>query len=170
MKPNHPEELHAVIEISSHYGHVTYERDVSTGAILVDHFLTTNMVYPCNYGYLQNTFSEFQSPLDILVVTPTPVNRGAIVRCRPIGLLVMETEKGNQSKILGVPVSQLTPLYDHVHQFYDLPQLLLDQIVHFFSYYQEGEEGKVKIDGWLEKESALQWLQEKETAVKTAVS
>ena len=88
-------------------------------------------------------------PLDVLVVTPYPVVPGSVIRCRPVGVLNMTDEAGKDAKLVAVPHTKLTKLYDDVKEIDDLPSLLLAQIKHFFENYKDLEEGKwVKVDGW----------------------
>ena len=151
-----PNEINVIIEIPAHSEPIKYEVDKKTGALFVDRFLSTCMHYPCDYGYVPKTLSEDGDPVDVLVITPTPVNRGSVIRCRPIGMLNMEDESGHDQKILAVPVSDVSPLYDNVHKPEDLPPLLLRQIAHFFTHYKDLDNGKwVKLGGWTGKEDAL---------------
>ena len=76
-------------------------------------------------------------------------------RCRPIGMLDMEDEAGGDAKVLAVPVDKLTRMYRSVVSHRDMPQILLDQISHFFAHYKDLEPGKfVRIKGWLDTEEA----------------
>lgn len=150
-----PEDINVIIEIPAHSEPIKYEVDKSTGSLFVDRFLSTSMYYPCDYGYIPQTLSEDGDPVDVLVITPIPVNRGCVIRCRPIGMLTMEDEAGDDRKILAVPVNKLTSLYRHVQKLADLPPSLLNQISHFFTHYKDLEEGKwVKLGGWLEADAA----------------
>lgn len=145
-----PDEFNVIIEIPAHSEPIKYEVDKSSGALFVDRFLSTAMHYPCDYGYIPMTLSEDGDPVDVLVITPVPVNRGCVIRCRPIGVLTMTDEAGHDQKILALPIQKLTSLYNHVNQPDDLPPLLLKQIAHFFEHYKDLEEGKwVKLNGWL---------------------
>lgn len=147
---NLPDDINVIIEIPAHSEPIKYEVDKESGALFVDRFLSTAMHYPCDYGYIPMTLSEDGDPVDVLVITPFPVNRGCVLRCRPIGVLSMADEAGADQKILAVPISKLTSLYDHVNTVQDLPPLLLKQIAHFFEHYKDLEEGKwVKLNGWL---------------------
>ena len=152
-----PNDINVIIEIPSHSDPVKYEVDKDSGAIFVDRFMGTAMHYPCNYGYVPETLSEDGDPVDVLVVTPIPLFCGSVVRCRPIGMLKMTDESGVDAKILAVPVSKLTPLYDDVATYNDIPGTLINQISHFFEHYKDLEAGKwVKIDGWVGTEEAKQ--------------
>ncbi len=107
------------------------------------------MSYPLNYGYIPHTIAGDGDPVDVLAATPFPLLPGVVLRCRPIGLLRMEDESGQDAKVLAVPVQKLTTLYDDVQTYKDLPLLLTDQIVHFFEHYKDLEHGKwVKVLGW----------------------
>ncbi len=152
---NPPEDIYVVIEIPAQHSPVKYEIDKETDSLFVDRFLGTAMFYPANYGYIPQTLSEDGDPLDVLVVAPQPVTPGAVIRARPIGKLVMEDESGVDAKLLAVPHDKLTPLYRHVKEPSDLPELLLAQIRHFFEHYKDLEPGKwVKVSGWEGSDSA----------------
>lgn len=152
---NVPHDVNVIIEIPAHSEPIKYEVDKESGALFVDRFLSTCMHYPCDYGYIPMTLSDDGDPVDVLVITPIPVNRGCVLRCRPIGVLTMTDEAGEDQKILAVPLEQLTSLYNNVHCPEDLPPLLLKQISHFFEHYKDLEEGKwVKLKGWLGAEPA----------------
>ena len=117
--------------------------------LLVDRFMATPMFYPANYGYIPETLSEDGDALDVLVVTPYPVAPGSVIRSRPIGILNMSDEAGQDAKLLAVPHDKLTTLYKDVQEIADLPELLIKQIEHFFENYKDLEVGKwVKIEGW----------------------
>ena len=71
-------------------------------------------------------------PIDVLVLTPVPLITGSVVRCRPIGVLKMTDESGDDAKVLAVPIDRLCKAYRQVHDFRDLSPVILDQIAHFF--------------------------------------
>ena len=145
-----PNDINVIIEIPSHSDPVKYEVDKETGAMFVDRFMNTAMFYPCNYGYVPHTLSEDGDPVDVLVITPTPLISGSVIRCRPVGMLKMTDESGVDAKILAVPVDKLAVQYRSVEKLDDLSPLLLDQISHFFEHYKDLESNKwVKIDGWV---------------------
>jgi inorganic pyrophosphatase len=128
---------------------VKYEVDKESGAIFVDRFMNTAMHYPCNYGYIPHTLCGDGDPVDVLVVTPVPLQTGVVVRCRPLGVLKMEDEGGQDAKLIAVPVDKLSTLYRGMQSHTDLPEITLKQISHFFAHYKDLEPNKwVKIDGW----------------------
>ena len=93
-----PEEINVIIEIPAHSDPVKYEVDHETGALFVDRFMTTAMYYPCNYGYIPHTLSNDGDPCDVLVVTPIPLISGSVIRCRPVALLRMTDESGDDQR------------------------------------------------------------------------
>lgn len=144
-----PNDVNVVIEIPANGAPIKYEVDKDSDAIFVDRFMATAMHYPVNYGYVPQTLSGDGDPVDVLVITPFPLQPGVVIRARPIGLLNMTDEAGTDAKVLAVPVDKLTPLYKNVHAPEDVPQLLRDQITHFFEHYKDLEPGKwVKVVGW----------------------
>lgn len=146
---NVPDEVNVIIEIPAHSEPVKYEIDKETGAMFVDRFMTTSMRYPCDYGYIPNTLSDDGDPIDVLVISPLPLITGAVIQARPIGVLKMTDEAGEDYKILAVPADKLTPLYRHIKNPEDLLPLTLNRISHFFEHYKDLDDGKwVKIDGW----------------------
>ena len=152
-----PNDINVIIEIPAHSDPVKYEVDKETGAMFVDRFMSTAMFYPCNYGYVPHTLSDDGDPVDVLVVTPHPLISGSVVRCRPVGVLKMTDESGDDAKVLAVPVDKLYSGNKHVKGIGDMPQLLLDQIAHFFEHYKDLDEGKwVRVDGWAGLEDAKQ--------------
>lgn len=152
---NTPENVNVIIEIPAQSNPVKYEVDKEMGVMTVDRFMATAMVYPCNYGYVPRTLCEDGDPLDVLVVTPYPLQFGCVIACRVIGVLRMTDEKGGDSKILAVPATKLTPIYHSVRDYKDLPELTIHTIAHFFAHYKDLEDGKwVNIDGWFGVEKA----------------
>ena len=152
---NVPNDINVIIEIPAHSDPVKYEVDKETGAMFVDRFMNTAMFYPCNYGYVPHTLSDDGDPVDGLVVTPHPLISGSVVRCRPVGVLKMTDESGDDAKVLAVPVDKLYPGNAHVKGIHDMPKLLLEQIAHFFEHYKDLDEGKwVRVDGWADVEDA----------------
>jgi len=150
-----PHDVNVIIEIPMHAAPIKYEVDKDTGAVFVDRFLSTAMFYPCNYGYVPRTLSGDGDPVDVLVLSPVPIITGVVVRSRPIGMLKMEDEAGDDTKVLAVPIDRLSNLYRDVESARDVPQATLAQIAHFFAHYKDLEAGKwVKVAGWVGPEEA----------------
>lgn len=144
-----PNDVFVAIEIPANSNPIKYEIEKDYDALMVDRFMATPMFYPANYGYIPNTLADDGDAVDVLVVTPYPVVPGSVIRARPVGVLEMTDEAGSDAKVVAVPHSKLTTLYDDVQEVTDLPALLLEQIKHFFENYKDLEKGKwVKVDGW----------------------
>ena len=155
-----PDDINVIVEIPQGGLPVKYELDKASGALFVDRFLHTSMQYPANYGFIPHTLSEDGDPCDVLVVSQTPVVPGAVIRCRPIGALVMKDEAGPDEKIVAVPVDRLHPFYQGVASHTDLPEILRDQIAHFFQHYKDLEKGKwVTIVEWVGPAEARAMIQ-----------
>jgi inorganic pyrophosphatase len=150
-----PNDVNVVIEIPMNAEPVKYEVDKATGAIFVDRVLTTPMRYPCNYGYVPHTLSGDGDPVDVLVVMPLPLVPGCVIRCRPIGMLAMTDEAGEDTKVVAVPIDKVFPAYSGVQALRQLPESTLERIAHFFEHYKDLEKGKwVKVEGWRDAEAA----------------
>lgn len=150
-----PNEINVIIEIPMRGEPVKYEVDKDSGALFVDRFMATAMFYPANYGYVPHTLSEDGDPVDVLVVTPVPLISGAVIPCRPVGMLKMTDESGVDAKILAVPTDKLSVMYRGMKTHLDLPAQLLSSIEHFFTHYKDLEDGKwVKVEGWEGPEAA----------------
>ena len=144
-----PEDIYVVIEIPANADPIKYEIDKDSNAVFVDRFMATPMFYPANYGYIPNTLADDGDPLDVLVVTPHPVAPGAVIRARPVGVLHMTDDGGGDAKVIAVPHDKLSTQYRDIKEYTDLPELLIQQIKHFFEHYKDLEAGKwVKIDRW----------------------
>jgi inorganic pyrophosphatase len=156
-----PYDINVVIEIPLGGAPIKYEVDKDSGAMFVDRFLHTAMFYPANYGFVPHTLSDDGDPVDVMVVSQIGVTVGAVMRSRPIGVLLMEDESGKDEKVLAVPHSKLHPFYDEVQSYTDLPTILLQQIEHFFAHYKDLEPGKwVKVTGWGDAAHAARVIQE----------
>jgi len=144
-----PNDIYVVIEIPANSSPVKYEIDKDADALFVDRFMASPMFYPANYGYINNTLADDGDALDVLVVTPYPVVPGSVIRCRPVGVLNMTDEAGEDAKLLAVPHEKLTQAYNDVHDITDLPEMLRNNIKEFFENYKNLEKGKwVKVKSW----------------------
>ncbi|MGO1118045.1 inorganic diphosphatase [Rhodovibrionaceae bacterium A322] len=158
---NPPNDVNVIIEVPIGGDPVKYELDKDSGALYVDRFLHTAMFYPCNYGFVPHTLSGDGDPVDVLVAGRVPVVPGSVLRARPVGVLVMNDEAGQDEKILAVPVDKLHPYYTNVKSWRDLPRILIDQIGHFFEHYKDLETGKwVEIQHWGEPGEASRMIEE----------
>jgi inorganic pyrophosphatase len=154
-----PEKINAVIEIP--FGsNIKYEIDKDSGAVVVDRVLYSAMFYPANYGFVSNTLAEDGDPADILVLNEYPVQAGSVIKCRLIGVLVMEDEAGMDEKLLAVPVTKIDPTFENINSIDDLPKATLAKIKNFFETYKMLEPNKwVKVKDFKGKEEATAILQ-----------
>ena len=143
---NPPEDVNVIIEVPLGGQPIKYEMDKEAGTLVVDRFLYTPMSYPGNYGFVPHTLSEDGDP---------------IINVRPVGVLIVEDNAGQDEKIIAVPSHALTKRYDHIQTHSDLPDITLHQIEHFFEHYKDLEPGKwVKIGDWHGAEDAKQLIVE----------
>lgn len=158
---NPPYDVNVIIENPMGGDPVKYELDKDTGVMFVDRFLHTAMRYPGNYGFIPHTLSGDGDPVDVLVVSSVAVMPGAVLRSRPVGVLMMEDDAGIDEKIIAVPVPKLFPYHDNVEDIGDLRPILRDQIEHFFKHYKDLEKGKwSEVKGWGNAEQAAKMILE----------
>ncbi|OYD09749.1 inorganic diphosphatase [Paludifilum halophilum] len=129
-----------------------YEYDKEEGVFRLDRVLYSPMHYPTEYGYLDKTLAEDGDPLDILVLTTFPTFPGCVIQSRVIGVLLMADDKGQDEKLLGVPVDD--PRWDGVHSLNDIPSHTLREIEHFFQVYKDLENKETRIEGWKDADVA----------------
>jgi len=152
---NPPHDVNVIIEVPVGGEPIKYELDKEAGALYVDRFLYTPMRYPGNYGFVPHTLCGDGDPIDVLVANQRAIVPGAVMNCRPVGVLRMRDEAGEDEKIVAVPSTKLTRRYERIATVNDLPEITLKQIEHFFSHYKDLESGKwVEIIGWGDKEEA----------------
>ena len=144
-----PNEINVIIEIPKDAEPVKYEVDKASGAIFVDRILSTPMRYPCNYGYVPLTLGGDGEPAAGRVILPLPLVPGSVIRCRPVGVLMMTDEAGSDEKIIAVPIDKVFNGYSHIHDVDQVSPHWLERIGHFFEHYKDLEKGKwVKLEGW----------------------
>lgn len=158
---NLPNEINVVIEIPMNDNPVKYEIDKESGAIFVDRFIQVAMFYPCNYGFIPHTLSGDGDPVDVLVLSNYPVIPGAVMKCRPVGVLMMEDESGVDEKIIAVPIDKVDISFSNVKDINDVNNDVKLRIKHFFEHYKDLEKGKwVKILGWEDIKKAKSLIEE----------
>ncbi|MFI0845109.1 inorganic diphosphatase [Mesorhizobium sp. IMUNJ 23232] len=166
---NPPEDVNVIIEVPVGGEPIKYEMDKEAGTLFVDRFLHTPMRYPGNYGFVPHTLSGDGDPIDVLVCNTRELIPGCVINVRPIGVLVMEDNAGQDEKVIAVPSPHLTKRYEKVRNYTDLPQITLDQVAHFFEHYKDLEPGKwVKIEGWHDADHARQMIVEAIERAKAA--
>jgi len=158
---NVPDDVNVIIEVPVGGEPIKYEMDKDAGTLVVDRFLYTPMRYPGNYGFVPHTLSDDGDPVDVLICSTRPVVPGAVMNCRPVGVLVMEDDGGKDEKIIAVPSASISKRYIDIKSYSDLPDITLHQIQHFFEHYKDLEPGKwVRIEGWGDVDVARQMISE----------
>ncbi|NNM13189.1 MAG: inorganic diphosphatase [Gammaproteobacteria bacterium] len=154
-----PNEVNVIIEVPFGGHPIKYEMDKASGAIFVDRYLSTAMRYPCNYGFVPHTLSDDGDPIDVLVIGNTPLMPGCVIAARPVGVLVMEDEAGQDEKIVAVPSEKLSRYHGDIQDYSDIPKVMTDRIAHFFEQYKALEPNKwVKVHHWGNVEEAKRYI------------
>ncbi|MCC0022501.1 MAG: inorganic diphosphatase [Nitratireductor sp.] len=158
---NPPKDINVIVEVPVGGHPIKYELDKEAGTLVVDRFLYTPMTYPGNYGFVPHTLSEDGDPIDVLICNSRPLVPGCVINCRPIGVLVMEDNAGQDEKIIAVPSPHVSRRFDSVKNYTDLPEITQQQIQHFFEHYKDLEPGKwVKIEDWMGTKTAEKLIME----------
>ena len=158
---NPPDDINVIVEVPVGGEPIKYEMDKASGTLFVDRFLYTPMRYPGNYGFVPHTLSADGDPIDVLVCNTRAIVPGAVINCRPVGVLVMEDDAGGDEKVIAVPSVKLTRRYERVRTYADLPDITLQQIQHFFEHYKDLEPDKwVKIHHWGDADEAKRMIAE----------
>ena len=166
---NPPHDVNVIIEVPVGGEPIKYEMDKEAGTLFVDRFLHTSMRYPGNYGFVPHTLSGDGDPIDVLICSTRALIPGCVINVRPVGVLIMEDNAGQDEKVIAVPSPHLTKRYEKVHNYTDLPQITLDQVAHFFEHYKDLEPGKwVKIEGWQDADRAREMIVEAIERAKSA--
>lgn len=146
---NPPNDVNVIVEVPVGGQPIKYELDKESGVLVVDRFLYTPMFYPGNYGFVPHTLSDDGDPIDVLICNTRQLVPGCVINVRPVGVLIMEDNAGQDEKIIAVPSPELTKRHDHIREYSDIPEITRQQIEHFFEHYKDLEPGKwVKIGDW----------------------
>ena len=146
---NPPDDVNVIVEVPVGGQPIKYELDKESGVLVVDRFLYTPMFYPGNYGFVPHTLSDDGDPIDVLICNTWQLVPGCVINVRPVGVLIMEDNAGQDEKIIAVPSPELTKRHDHIREYSDIPEITRQQIEHFFEHYKDLEPGKwVKIGDW----------------------
>lgn len=146
-----PEVCQAIIEVPRGSQN-KYEFDKEQGIVKLDRVLFAPMFYPCDYGFFPETLGGDGDPLDVLVMVSNPLFPGVAVDVRPIGVLVMSDDKGQDEKILAVAKDDIR--FSHIKDLSDIPEHTKNEIAFFFETYKVLEKKMTKIDGWKDAATA----------------
>ena len=151
-----PEDFVAVIEITKG-SKKKYELDKETGLIMLDRILYTSTHYPCNYGFIPRTYGDDGDPLDVLVLCSEELEPMCMVRCYPIGVIVMKDNGKMDEKIIAIPFND--PTYNSYHDISDLPPHIFQEMQHFFSVYKTLENKETVVNEAQGRDVAIQVIQ-----------
>jgi len=158
---NVPDDVNVIVEVPIGGEPIKYELDKASGTLVVDRFLYTSMRYPGNYGFIPHTLSGDGDPVDVLIANSRAIAPGAVISVRPVGVLLMEDNEGQDEKIVAVPSTHISARFDGIASYNDLPEITVKQIEHFFAHYKDLEPGKwVRIIGWGDAAKAKQMILE----------
>tara|TARA_B100000212_G_C27232298_1_gene472155 strand:- start:103 stop:585 length:483 start_codon:yes stop_codon:yes gene_type:complete len=150
-------EVHVEIPFNSN---VKYEYE--SEKLFVDRVLVTSMHYPGNYGYIPNTLADDGDPIDVLIINKDPFFPGSYVKCKVLGMLMTEDEKGVDQKVIALPISKVDKQYDNINDISDVNENKLAIIKDFFTNYKNNEPNKwVKCGNYESKEDTLEFIKEK---------
>src|SRR5687767_3484278 len=151
------DELLALIEIPKGSRN-KYEYDGGIDRVILDRFLSSSTVYPTDYGYLIDHRGRDGDPLDVLVCVSEPTFPGCVIPVKPIAVLDMRDEKGQDDKIIAVPLHD--PAWNTLEDLDDLTEQFQLEVAHFFSVYKQLDNKPVEIKGFHPRERALEVIED----------
>ena len=138
---------------------IEYDKEKET--FVIDRLINTNVSFPFNYGFIPETWSTDNDPLDVVVISSQSIPTGSQIETRVIGVLTTTDQDGKDSKIIVVPISENDPSLSKIINIEDVNEQMLDKIQYFYKNYKIGEPGKwVDINGFFSKEQAETTLTE----------
>jgi len=159
-----PEEFIACIEISKG-SKQKYEMDKKTGLLILDRILYTSTHYPANYGFIPHTLAADNDPLDVLVLCSESLIPMSLVKCYPIGVIIMNDSGAVDEKVIAIPTTD--PNYNTYKSIHDLPTHVFDEIRHFFTVYKQLEYKDTTVDVVSDKDVALKVIEDAMQNYKT---
>lgn len=152
-----PQEADVIIEIPKDSRN-KYEYDSENNTFRLDRVLSSPLHYVTEYGFFPQTLAGDGDPADVLVPMEEPTFPGCIIAVRPIGVLKMADEKGEDFKILAVPCKDRR--YTEITKHTDVSPHLLLEIEHFFQVYKNLDNLYPTIMGWEDEAFAKNYLLE----------
>jgi len=135
--------------------HIKYEYDKERKALICDRILHTPFKYEFNYGFIPDTLSEDGDPLDVILIMDDELIPGCYIKCKFIGVLETEDDKGNDPKIIMCPCNKVDPIAREINDLKDLNSIKLERIKYFFTHYKDLENKKVKIGEFKDRLEAI---------------
>ena len=121
-----------------------YELDKETGCLIMDRVLYTSTHYPMNYGFIPLTYCGDNDPLDVFVLCSQPLERMCLVRCYPIGVIIMTDREERDEKVIAIPFGD--PQHNGYKNISDLPKHIFEELMHFLTVYKQLENKKVDVE------------------------
>ena len=146
--------LEVFIEIAKG-SHVKYEYDKKKKALVCDRILRTPFKYNFNYGFIPNTLSEDNDPIDVVVIMDDELTPGCYISCRLVGVLETKDDAGVDPKLIMVPSTKVDPMYVSCRNVYDINPSIREKIRYFFSHYKDLEGKKVDVGLFRNKDDAI---------------
>jgi inorganic pyrophosphatase len=147
-------EVDVFIEIAKN-SHIKYEYNTELKALVCDRILHTPFKYEFNYGFIPNTLSQDDDPLDVVVIMDDELVPGCYVKCKFLGVLETEDDEGIDPKVIMCPCKKVDPKYNSIDSIFDLPISTREKIHYFFSHYKDLENKHVEVGNWLCKDEAI---------------
>ena len=145
------------IEISKN-GHIKYEYNKEQKLLVCDRILHTPFKYPFNYGFIPNTMSEDNDPIDVVVVLEDELIPGCLIKCKLLGYLETQDDEGNDPKLIMCPCAKVNPSQKLINNVFDLDQHTLSKIKYFFTHYKDLENKIVHVGEYKNKAEAIEIL------------
>jgi inorganic pyrophosphatase len=152
-----PRLVNAVIEIPQG-SRAKYEIDKESGLLRLDRVIYSSFYYPCNYGFIPQTYGDDKDPLDILVITSLPVQALCIMEAKVVGVMQMIDSGDADDKIIAVAAKD--PSVNHYNNIEELPKHFFDELRHFFEEYKKLENKTVVVEEFGDKATALKIIQD----------
>ncbi|MCM0158287.1 inorganic diphosphatase [Candidatus Nardonella dryophthoridicola] len=143
FKENIPNSIYVIIEIPYYNNNIKYE--IKNNKIYVDRFIKTPLFFPFNYGYINNTLSLDGDKLDVIIPINYKLQIGSIILCKPVALILMEDENGEDNKIIAFPNNEITDEYNNINDLNDIPHYIINKIDFFLKNYKNLELNKFTI-------------------------
>ncbi len=150
------DDFYAVVEITKG-SKMKYELDKETGLLVLDRILYTSTHYPANYGLIPRTLAGDGDPMDVLILSSEPLLPLSLVRCYPIGVIVMNDNGSTDEKIIAIPFSD--PTYNNYKSIRDLPSHIFEEMQHFFRVYKELENKPTSVSETFDVDVAVKIVQ-----------
>jgi len=152
-----PRIVNAVIEIPQG-SRAKYEIDKASGLLKLDRVIYSSFYYPCNYGFIPQTYGDDKDPLDIMVLTSLPVQAMCLMEAKVIGVMQMVDSGDADDKIIAVAAKD--PGVNHYNNIEELPKHFFDELRHFFEEYKKLENKTVVVEEFGDKATALKIIDE----------